>query len=154
MASFILAALLLGNAQPEPQPVVSGGCSGELLTAPVEAVRLVSTCRLSTEHVDVEFIVQATSRRRTARNLTEFSVELRGHVEAVSSPPGWESELRPRVAEGTVIAHWRPAGKATSRRMVGSTRGFRVRLRGPNAGVGCTHTLHVDGGGVGSGCES
>jgi len=38
--------------------------------------------------------------------------------------------------------------------MLGSTRGFRVRLRGPNAGVGCTHTLSVDGGGVGSGCAS
>lgn len=154
MRFFLLAVWLLGSAQPVPQPVVLGGCDGELLTAPVEGVRLVAACLLSAEHVDVEFIVQATSRRRTARKLTEFSVELRGHVEAVSSPPGWESELRPRLAEGTVIAHWRPAGKATSRRMVGSARGFRVRLRGPNAGVGCTHTLHVDGGGVGSGCAS
>lgn len=154
MSIVVLVVMLLAGAQPGQRPVVLGGCSGELLTAPVEGVRLVSTCHLSAEHVDVEFIVQATSRRRTARRLTEISVELRGHVEAVTSPPGWESELRPRVGEGTVIAHWRPAGKATSRRMLGSTRGFRVRLRGPNAGVGCTHTLSVDGGGVGRGCAS
>lgn len=154
MPVFILAVWLLGSAQPEPQSVVLGGCEGELLRAPVEGVRLVSTCLLSAEHVDIEFIVQAISRRRTARRLTEISVELRGQVDTVASPPGWESELKPRVAAGTVIALWRPVGTATSRRMVGSTRGFRVRLRGPNAGVGCTNTLAVDGGGVGSGCAS
>lgn len=154
MRFFLFAVWLLGSAQPVPQPVVLGGCDGELLRAPAEGVRLVSTCRISADHVDVEIIVQAMSRRRTPRRLTEISVELRGHVEAVSSPPGWESELKPRGTEETAIALWRPAGAATSLRMVGSARGFRVRLRGPNAGVGCTHTLAVDGGGVGTGCES
>lgn len=154
MPLLLLATLLLSSAQPGPQSVVLGKCERELLRAPVEGVRLVSTCHLFAERVDVEFIVQAMSRRRTARRLSEISVELLGQVEAVTSPPGWESTLIRRASEGTVIVHWRPAGKATSRRMVGTARGFRVLLRGPNAGLGCTNTLGVDGGGVGSGCAS
>ena len=149
-----LAAFLLASAQPAPQSVVAGKCEGELLRAHVEGVRLVSKCRLSADYVDVEIMVQATSRLRTARRLTTISVEFRGRVETISAPPGWEFESRPRVSAGTVIVQWRPVAPASSRRMIGSAAGFRVRLRGPNAGVGCTHTLDVDGGGVGSGCAS
>lgn len=154
MRVLLLTLLLLGGPGVSSQPTVQGTCSGELLASPSEGVRLLSMCHVSEDQVEVEFVVEAVNRRRTARRLAGISIELGGQLETVTSPPGWEATQRSRNKEGTVIVAWRPAGNATSLRMLGTARGFRVWLRGPNAGVGCTNTLDVGKGGVASGCAS
>lgn len=80
----------------------------------------------------------------------EFAICVTGTVASIETPRGWAAVSEPCALAGTAIK-WRPA-KGNHKRVVNRQDGFRVRVRGADAGVTCERHLWLDGGGAAEAC--
>ena len=146
MLTLVVAAVALLQ-QAGPSTAACGLDASPLRAIPVE---LVVDCTPSPEGRDLLVSIRRLQDKRTVVRVEEFAICVTGTVAGIDTPRGWTVVSEPCLSGGTAIK-WRPA-QGRQKRVVNRQRGFRVRLRGADAGVTCERHLWLDGAGAAAAC--
>ena len=146
----MLTLIIAGLALFHQAGLVATPCGPDASPLRAIPVELAVDCIPSVEGRDLRVSIRRLLEKRTVVKVEEFEICVTGTVVGIDTPRGWVAVSEPCALGGTAIK-WLPA-KGKEKRVVNRQEGFRVRVRGANAGVTCERHLRLDGGGAVAGC--